>query len=83
MSAIPHTCSICGVSKNPTRARFIHVKVGLDESPKPVICRSKVTSVILAGIVAKRLSGGGADPELGRGNVHENGGGDVRGRKRL
>lgn len=36
-----HVCSTCGEIKDLSKARFVHVRIGLDEPPKPVVCKCK------------------------------------------
>ncbi len=48
-----HICKICGESKDPTKARFEHRRIGLDEPPEPVLCRCRDPGDIFASIVSK------------------------------
>lgn len=36
-----HICSICGESRDISKARFAHVRIGLDEPPEAVVCKCK------------------------------------------
>lgn len=52
-SAAAISCASCGESKDPSNARFAHVRLGLDEAPEPVVCKCKPDSVVIDGIVKK------------------------------
>lgn len=46
-------CPSCGESKDPSNARFVHARLGLDEAPEPVVCKCKPDHVIISGIMRK------------------------------
>lgn len=48
-----HICPICHESKDPSKARFVHVRLGLDEPPEPVLCKCKDPMKIIASIREK------------------------------
>lgn len=53
MAENSHICPICGESKDPSKARFEHRRIGLDEPPEPVVCKCRDPNSIFASIVAK------------------------------
>jgi len=46
-------CPICHESRYPSRAKFVHVRPGLNEPPEPVMCRCRDTSIISNSIQNK------------------------------
>ncbi|KAM4067550.1 hypothetical protein HRG_001445 [Hirsutella rhossiliensis] len=48
-----HICKICGESKDPTKARFEHRRIGLDEPPEPVLCKCRDPDTIFSSIMAR------------------------------
>ena len=46
-------CEICGLSKTLDGADFVHVRLGLDEAPEPLLCKCKDPVVVLNAIVRK------------------------------
>lgn len=51
-----HICKICGESKDPSKARFEHRRLGLDEPPEPVVCRCRDPATIFGSITSKITS---------------------------
>lgn len=49
-------CKVCGESKDKNKARFVHVRLGLDEAPEPIWCRCKSDEAIYTGIMCKKKS---------------------------
>lgn len=47
MNESDNICTVCGESKDPSKARFAHVRIGLDEPPEPVLCKCKSPIEIL------------------------------------
>lgn len=45
-----HICAICGESKGPSKARFEHRRLSLDNPPKPVVCKCKTPNKVLSSI---------------------------------
>jgi hypothetical protein len=41
---------MCSESKDASRARFVHVRLGLDEPPEPMVCKCKDPSMMLDSI---------------------------------
>ncbi len=48
-----NVCLICGESKDASTARFVHVRLGLDEPPEPVLCKCKDPIKIITSIQDK------------------------------
>ena len=46
-------CPNCGRSKDPSKPDFMHVRLGLDEAPEPLLCRCKPDNEIISGIMMK------------------------------
>ena len=51
-----HICLMCGESKDPGKARFEHVRIGLDEAPEPVLCVCRDAGEIMKSIRHKMSS---------------------------
>ncbi|EMC97272.1 hypothetical protein BAUCODRAFT_68752 [Baudoinia panamericana UAMH 10762] len=51
-----HICPICHESKDPHRARFAHVRLGLGEPPEPVLCKCKDPMTIITSVQQKIAS---------------------------
>ncbi|KAI4206073.1 MAG: hypothetical protein LQ346_001316 [Caloplaca aetnensis] len=48
-----HVCSVCHESKDLSRARFAHVRLGLDDPPEPVLYKCKDSTSIINSIQDK------------------------------
>ncbi|KAM4056699.1 hypothetical protein HRG_003567 [Hirsutella rhossiliensis] len=53
-SRLEHTCAVYGESKDPTKARFVRRRIGLDEPPGPVLvlCKYRSPDVIFESIMS-------------------------------
>jgi len=48
-----HLCPLCGESKDVSRARVEHVRLGLDEPPEPILCMCKTPNEVMDGITTR------------------------------
>lgn len=46
-------CPTCGLSRNPETADLVHVRLGLDEPPEPLVCKCKPAHEIMNSIMSK------------------------------
>jgi hypothetical protein len=46
-------CLSCGMSKDPSRPDFAHVRLGLDEAPEPQLCKCKSDIEIMDGMALR------------------------------
>ena len=49
-------CPTCARSKTVEGAKFVHVRLGLDEPPEPLLCKCKEQSEIIRSIMARTAS---------------------------
>lgn len=58
MNSVPtgNVCERCGESKDASTARFVHVRLGLDEPPEPILCKCKDPMIVLDSIRSKTAS---------------------------
>jgi len=49
-------CMKCGLSTDPDKPDFVHVRIGLDEAPEPLLCKCKTDSEIVFGVANKVMN---------------------------
>lgn len=48
-----HICKICGLSKDPNKAGYIHTRIGSDEAPELALCRCKDRQTVIKAIQSR------------------------------
>jgi hypothetical protein len=65
-------CPTCGLSKDPETADLVHVRLGLDEAPEPLVCKCKPSYESVAMISTKMIDAlayGNIDPRMNVDNI--------------
>ncbi|KAK1827747.1 hypothetical protein QBC39DRAFT_333876 [Podospora conica] len=45
-----HICKLCGLSKDPKKAKYVHTRLGLDEAPELALCKCKLVNQTIRSI---------------------------------